>query len=227
MQQIKTGVPKSKTVDAISIPNAEIFILQIEEVTGTIEDGELGVYQFSDGVIPPCTTIGYRTYDVASSSWSENKAIQSISDIAKLFDLPSEDADTMEKYALDMARQLHLQIIPVENGIIFVSDILNEMAENCVKQSDITITWTDVQRRAAENTTIYTATTSMGIATIIGKLVESGIGRFNKIHYQDTANRIAELVNSSKRIHDESNNTNLTIADIEALFNTVKSLIHI
>lgn len=216
MQKIES-VQRVEDKSAISVLGYEIFLMTVTELSGDVADGEMGVAKFADGVYPPLYTFGCATRDPHSGEYVD-RTIPSLSYIGKIiFKLSDEDASIHEKYILDIAQQLGLYIVPVENGVVISHQLFQNIAVTNPEN-----TWESIANAAETNRDFKVAMSGMGAATALGKAIEIGISRYNKIHMNDKVGEIIDIIKDIRFINDAGNESTLTLSGVDNILSTVK-----
>ena len=204
---------------AIPVLGYEVFLISIKELSGDVGEGELGITKFADNAYPTMFTFGYGTRDPHTGEYSECM-ITSLSDIAKtIFGMSDEDATIHEDYILNIAQQLGLYIVPVENGVVVTHSLL----QNIANSGDIT--WEDVLQQSESNRDIKVAISGMGAATTLGKAIEIGINRYNKVHMNDKIEEIANIIKGIRFINDAGDESTLTLTGVDNILTKVKDVL--
>ena len=221
MQKIlKTSIIANERAK-IPVLGREVYLKAVSVVSGTPDEGVIGIETFKgSGIQPPCVTIWYDEI-VASTGDRQEFIIHSLEEIGtKLFGMTAEDADILANYILDIAAQLRIEVILLENAVVFVSKIIQDKARAGE-------TWKSVQEEAKTNRDIAVALGSMGAATILGKAIELGMKKYDQINYYGKADAIANIVKKCRHIGPDGLPTPLNIQEAEDLLNIAKSKLYI
>lgn len=215
MQKIVQLKPVEGNLPFIPINGTELCLLEVDEISGTIEDGELGVYEFGENsrIYPPTYTFGYNDDGVIVPLPDLNK-------FGEIFDMDKEDTKILSSFVIDTASQLSLRVIPLLNGFVIVNTIINNLAKSGKTYPEV-IEMSDMDRD------IKVALGAMGQATLLGEIVKTGIKRFNTINLDNKVIDIVNIIKTCRFIDPDGNVKHISLTGVENMLSHVKDMLFV
>lgn len=193
--------------------------LCLVEVTGFSmpEGGEtLAVYPFKDengdGASLPSTLYSFGYY---YDNEEEIHLFQDLDSFGALFDMTKTDRDILADHIINTAHQLKLSIVPMDGGLVIVNEIVNQMAKQGCSVEEL-------EKLKNQNRDVALGVSGAGAATLLGEIVKTGMGRFNKVNLDDKVQDIINIIKACRFIDDNGNCRPITFTGVESLVKRVK-----
>lgn len=211
------------------VTNYKIGIPENPEAQGDINNYDITYVK--DGLRDEVGKIARNYVLTVTNTDGETSVVGNASDIVKIFSLPSEDAEMLNRYLPALADSRNLTIIPYKDSdrddecYMFVPDADIEVMGEITKgeKSSAISKALSIQ----SNAQFFSELSSDSfIKLFLIALVKAGQDRYNKINRDDVLEEAAKLL-SNIRYFDDGNLKNPSVADINKFTDNLRTLIRI
>ena len=222
MQKILYVKPE-RNRSSIPLLGKQLHLVEVTGVSAPEGDESIAIYPFKDSegneVELPSSSyyaFGYYTED----NMEDSHIFKDLDSFGELFDLNSTDTEILTKFIMDTAYQLKLVVVPTANGIVVVNGLINEMAKQGCSIEEL-------ENMKGQNRDVALGMSGAGAATLLGEIVKTGMGRYNKINLDDKVQDIVDIIKSCKFIDDNGDCKPVTLTGVESIMKRVKDKLFI
>ena len=190
--------------------------LCLVEVTKVSEPGDdiPSVYPLKNAEGAAMSSLWY-SFGYYYDNGTEIRLFRDLDAFGELFILSEEDTDILIKFILDTAASLKLTVVQMDIGVVVVNTIINEIAQQGCSVEEL-------ENMKIKNKDVLIGSGGAGAATLLGEIVKTGMGRFNKINLTDKVQDIVEIIKTCKFIDSEGNCKPVSVTGVENLLKRVK-----